>query len=45
MVQDGFAHRIELAWYSGFRRGGVHIGSIYLKDSSGLSDENVSTLQ
>jgi len=45
LVQDGYAHRIKFAWYAGLMRGGAHFGSIYLKDSSGLSDENVSTLQ
>ena len=33
IVMDGFEHRMHFAWVGGVLRGGLHIGSIYLKDS------------
>jgi len=45
LVADGFAHRFKMAWTSSFLRGGIHIGSIYLKDSVGLDSENMLTLR
>jgi len=45
LVKDGFGHRIKLAWVAGFLAGGLHIGSVYLKDGVGLDDTNLELLQ
>jgi len=44
-VSDAVRHRFHLAWSSAILKRGVHLGSVYLKDSSGLSDENLLVLQ
>ena len=43
-VTEGFRHRMHLAWVGGVMRGGVHCGSIWLRDSEGLSSENMLIL-
>ena len=44
IVVDGLHHRFHIAWVAGIVRGGVHCGSLYLRDSEGLSAENLSIL-
>ena len=44
-VKDGFRHRFHIAWTSSFLKGGIHIGSVYLRDSEGLSADNLTILQ
>jgi len=38
-------HRMKLAWTSALMRGGVHCGSVYLKDAAGLCEENLHVLK
>jgi hypothetical protein len=45
VVRDGMRHRIALSWVDGFQRGGLHCGSIWLHDSQGLSEANMSLLE
>ena len=40
-----FAHRICAAWIGGVTRGGIHVVSVYLHDSEGLSERNLALLQ
>ena len=44
-VKDGFRHRFHVAWAAALMRGGVHLGSVYLRDSEGLSEGNLLILQ
>jgi len=44
-IRDGFQHRFKLAWVGAILRGGIHMGSLYLRDSAGLSEENLGILQ
>ena len=44
LVSDGFQHRLHLAWVGGILRGGLHLGSIWLKDCEGLSPTNLAIL-
>ena len=44
-VADGFQHRIALAHVNGIMRGGVHVGSVWLRHSEGLTPENMEILQ
>ena len=45
VVRDGMRHRIAFSWIDGVQRGGIHCGSIWLHDSQGLSDANMSLLE
>ena len=45
LVSAQFAHRIAAAHVSGVVAGGVHIISVYLKDTEGLSEYNLRVLQ
>ena len=45
VVSDGVTHRFCLAWVAAILIGGVHCGSIYLKDLVGLDDINMNILQ
>jgi len=40
-----FRHRFHMAHVSTILRGGIHIGSIYLKDAVGLDEGNMDVLQ
>jgi len=44
-IRDGFQHRFKLAWVGAILKGGIHMGSLYLRDSVGLSEENLCILQ
>ena len=45
-AQDSlFEHRIAISMVNGICRGGLAVGSIYLKDSHGLSDFNRAVLE
>ncbi len=44
IVRDGFAHRIQLAWTASILRGGLHLGSVWLKDTEGMSPTNLAIL-
>ena len=44
LVADGFQHRIKFAHCSAVLRGGFHCGSIYPKDSEGISEGNLLLL-
>ena len=44
-VKDGFAHRVHFAWSAIVAKGGLHLGSIWLRDSEGLSADNLLILQ
>ena len=44
IVREPFRHRIALAWCDAVVRGGVHIVSVYLRHSEGLSQENMAIL-
>ena len=37
---DGYEHRIAGAWVGAVVKGGVHVVSVYLKDSEGMSHEH-----
>ena len=43
-VRDGFEHRVHFAWICGVLRGGVHLGSVWMKDSEGASATNLAIL-
>jgi len=38
-------HRFVLGWTAAVRRGGLHCGSVYLKDAAGLCEHNLLVLQ
>eukprot|EP00973_Karenia_brevis_P082037 11374127-Karenia_brevis.AAC.1 len=40
LVKQQYAHRFGFAWTAGVLRGGLHCGSVWLKDSEGLSETN-----
>ena len=42
LIDDAHADRLHLAWVAAIVRGGVHAGTIYLRDSDGLSEFNMS---
>ncbi len=44
LVKDGYQHRLHFAWVAGIVRGGLHCGSIWLKDCEGMSATNKSIL-
>jgi hypothetical protein len=44
-VPDEFAHRICAVWVGGVTRGGIHVVSVYLHDSEGLSERNLALLE
>ena len=44
-IRDGFQHRFKLAWVGAIIKGGMHMGSLYLRGSAGLSEENLNILQ
>ena len=44
-VPSEFAHRICAAWVGGITRGGMHVISVYLHDSEGLSERNLALLE
>ena len=44
-IPDGFKHRLALAHVSAIWKGGLHVGSAWLKQSEGLSEENLGILQ
>ena len=44
IVNEAVEHRLCFAWIGGIIRGGMHCGSIWLKDSEGLSQTNQSIL-
>ena len=43
--KDSVSHRITHAWVNGVMRGGVHIFSVYTKDISGPTGENLVVLE
>ena len=45
VVREGFGHRLHFSWASVVCRGGIHLGSIYLRDSEGITEENLLILQ
>ena len=45
LVRDGMRHRISFTWVDGILRGGLHCGSIWLYDSQGLSEANMTLLE
>jgi hypothetical protein len=45
LVPDDFAHRLHFAWIGAVIPGGVHLGSIWLKDGQGISPLNLSILE
>ena len=44
VVAEGFHFRIHRAWVNGVVRGGVHVFSVYAKDSIGPRGENLEML-
>ena len=44
LVGDGYQHRFKLAHVSACLRGGFHCGSVYPKDSEGISEDNLLLL-
>eukprot|EP00973_Karenia_brevis_P061226 8512703-Karenia_brevis.AAC.1 len=44
-VRDGFSHRIHMTWIAGVLRGGIHFASVWLRDSEGLTAENLAILE
>ena len=44
LVGDGYQHRFKLAHVSAALRGGFHCGSVYPKDSEGISEGNLLLL-
>ena len=44
-IPDGMRHRMHFAWSACACRGGVHLGSIWLRDSEGLSADNMMLLE
>ena len=42
---DGFGHRMCFSWAAIVLRGGLHLGSIYLRDSEGVSEANLLLIQ
>ena len=44
LVADGYQYRLHFAWVGAVMRGGLHCGSIYLRDSEGLSPSNLAIL-
>ena len=45
VVSEAIKHRCCFAWVSAMLKGGVHFGSIYLKDLVGMDDTNMAILQ
>ena len=45
VVRDGFGHRMHFSFVNAVLRGGIHCWSIYLRDSEGLSPENLALLE
>ena len=45
VVAKGFRFRIHHSWINGIARGGVHVISVYLKDSLGPKGENIEVIQ
>ena len=45
IVKHGFRHRFHIAWVATILKGGLHLGSVWLRDSEGLSPENLLILQ
>ena len=44
-MKDGFRYRLHIAWASIAIKGGLHLGSLWLRDSEGLSAANLLILQ
>ena len=45
IIREGVRCRFKAVWVAGFVRGGIHLCSIYLKDSVGPSETNLNILQ
>ena len=45
IVNEQYAHRILFSWVGALIPGGVHVGSIWLKDGEGLSETNKSIME
>ena len=42
---EGFRHRLACAWAGGIMRGGVHLVSVYLQDSIGMTAGNIVVME
>ena len=45
LVSESYAYRLHFTWVNAILRRGIHVGSIYLRDSEGLSEANRAILQ
>ena len=45
LIPEGFEHRMAFAHAAAVLQGGLHIGSLWLKHSEGLSEDNLAILQ
>ena len=44
-IRDGVSHRLAISWIDAVVRGGVHMLSVYFRDSEGLSESNQAILE
>ena len=44
VIDEAVDHRIGSAWVGGICKGGVHVVSVYLTDSQGVSEANQTLL-
>ena len=44
-IKDGYEHRVLFSWTSAVLAGGLHIGSVWLRDSEGLTEANMYILK
>ena len=43
-TDESYDHRVGSAWVGGICKGGMHVVSVYMKDSEGLSELNMTIL-